>query len=123
MPAFGNLQGTNAGLIQRQADVGLEPRKRTLHATPRRHLPAQRRTDQGGETAQAERLEFKAALKLTGLQPPLRQLQRKARFRPQHRTGEVIQHQGGILRGPSGLKRPFVQQRVGRLAKLQAQLR
>ena len=123
LPAFGNLQGTNAGLIQRQADVGLKPRQRTLHATPRRHLPAQRRTDQGGETAQAERLEFKAALKLTGLQPPLRQLHRKARFRPQQRTGEVIQHQGGVLRGPSGLKRPLVQQRVGRLAKLQAQLR
>ena len=45
LPAFGKLQRTDAGLIQHQIDVGLKPRKGTIHATPRRHLPAQRRTD------------------------------------------------------------------------------
>ena len=97
-PALGYLQRSEARLIQHQADVGLQRRQRTVHAPPRRDLPPQRHPDQGGETTQVEGLEFKAALKFTNLQPPLRQLQRQARFRPQHGTGEAIQHQRGILR-------------------------
>ena len=90
---------------------------------PRRQTTSQGRADQGGEAAQVQRLEFKAALQITGLNPPLLPLQRQASFRPQHRTGEAIQHDSRILRGPSGLKGPVLQEGIRSLAKFQRQIR
>ena len=90
---------------------------------PRRQTTPQGRADQGGEAAQVQRLEFKAALQITGLNPPLLPLQRQASFRPQHRTGEAIQHDSRILRGPSGLKGPVLQEGIRSLAKFQRQIR
>ena len=104
LPTFGNLQGTEAEFVQHQGDVRLKGRQRSVQPPPRRYATIQWRTDQGGEASEFQRFEFKAAPKLTGLNPPLRHLKRQASLGPQHRAGEAIQHQSRIICGPSGLE-------------------
>ena len=93
LPTFRDLQSPEPGLVERQRDVRLKSRQRTVQPTARSQTAVEGHAGQGGEAAELQRFEFKAALKLTGLNAPLLQLQRQTSFGPQHRTGEAIQHQ------------------------------